>query len=354
VPVFDACVVQKDRNRNMAYGEVFWKVGLDVYSLTDSDLNETFGVPADHLLSAGLDLPYEYPIVTLLFYAALAAIEPGQYHPSHMIVNIVLLLIAHLNLLMFISLGRAYWDRKWFAEMFGLYYGYELAFSIVFAKTEPLAEMLMLMTLSLWRQRRPLAAGAVLAVAVQVKVYPLLISPFLFAAAPLAIMPFVVVLLITTAPLLLSGQGYDALVSHLLNSRAYSPTITNPFYVGLVFQNPLSVLAPLALVIGYLYCVLETTRWHGIPVPLPRLRVRDWRAIAVFALPLLLMGVSWVLIWYYSWFVVPMFIIEDESSLERYPIMMASLWVAHIVGILVNLPYFLSGPIADFVSHFKG
>ena len=78
VPFTDQVVIQTDRNRNMAYGEVFWEVGFGVYEIDDMDLRVTYNVPEDHLLPPGFELNYEYPILSLFFYALLAAIEPGE------------------------------------------------------------------------------------------------------------------------------------------------------------------------------------------------------------------------------------------------------------------------------------
>ena len=112
VPIADAIVIQTDRNRNMAYGELFWQEGLGVYGLDDIDLRETYNVPEDHLLPLGFELKYEYPFLSLLFYALLAAIEPGEYNPTHYLVNWILVIVVHLNLILFLYLSYRHWYKS--------------------------------------------------------------------------------------------------------------------------------------------------------------------------------------------------------------------------------------------------
>jgi hypothetical protein len=33
--------------------------------------------------------------------------------------------------------------------------------------------------------------------------------------------------------------------------------------------------------------------------------------------------------------------------------MIAALWIAHSVGIIMNLDYFMTGPIAEFFGHLR-
>jgi len=56
IPVLDGVIVQRDRNRNMLYGELFLTEGVSVYDLTDQELNETYDVPEDHLLTGILNV----------------------------------------------------------------------------------------------------------------------------------------------------------------------------------------------------------------------------------------------------------------------------------------------------------
>ena len=102
VPIIDSFVIQRDRNRNMVYGELFWQEGLGVYEISDQDLNETYNAPYDHMLTGVLNVTYEYPIIALLFFACLAAIEPGMYGPNHWLANFVVLILHHVNFILFL------------------------------------------------------------------------------------------------------------------------------------------------------------------------------------------------------------------------------------------------------------
>lgn len=353
VPISDAVIIQRDRNRNMVYGELFWQIGLGVYGLTDHDLKVTYHAPADHMLTGVLNVTYEYPIITLLFYAVLALIEPGIFGPSHCIANIVLVGLAHVNVLLFLYIGQGNWDKKWFRQLAALYYVFGLGYSIGFAKAEPLADMFLLASIVLLRGGSLLKANALLGVAVQTKIYPVLVFPVFAAAGPLASISFFVSVAALSLPLLMTGMGYTSLLAHLSSSPSYSTIITNPFYVGLGATNPSALLAPASLVIAFLYCVLETRTVHHIPVPVPRLRLRSWLSVYLFALPLVLMCFSWVLIWYYSWFIPFALMLKTPEEMSRYRWMIAALWIAHSAGIIMNLDYFMTGPIAEFFGHLR-
>jgi hypothetical protein len=352
VPVLDTVIVQRDRNRNMLYGELFLVDGLSVYELTDEELNATYTIPEDHLLTGVLNVSYEYPIATLIFFASLAAMEPGTFGP-HFHVNIVLVIIMHLNLILFLYLGQDHWEKKWFKQIFVLYYVFGITLAIGFGKTEPLADLLWLISLVLYKNGRILSSGGVLGIAAQTKLYPAMILPIIALCNPLVLVSFFVIGGALFIPMLASGIGYDTLIQHLLSSTSYANTISNPFYIGFVGINPLSILAPLTLILAFLFCILETRSFHGIPIPTLTLRTRRWQSILIFALPLVLILFSWVLIWYYFWFIIPLLYIQDEDDHARYRYMFVGILVAHFLGIFLNLEYFLSGPILEFLGHLK-
>ncbi|UCE09417.1 MAG: hypothetical protein JSW61_10645 [Candidatus Thorarchaeota archaeon] len=352
VPVADGLVLQRDRNRNMVYGELFWQEGFYVYDLSDSDLQNDYGVPSDHLLTGVLNVTYEYPMFTLLFYAFMALIEPGQYG-NHWLANWVLVLLAHVNLILFLYLGQNHWDKKWFRQLFFVYYAFSMVFSVGFAKTEPMADLLWMSSLILFQNRRFISANALLGFAVQTKLYPALAFPFFMAASPIGALAFLATLAITSLPLVLTGVGYSTLLAHLQNSAAYSELVTNPFFIGLFFSNPASIIAPAVLFISLTYMLLQTKTTRGFPIPLLQLKSKDWRRTLVFASPLILVAFSWVLIWYYSWFLVPFYLLNKEEDRSDFRWMIAAIWIAHFSGILLNLEYFVNGPIAEFFGHLK-
>ncbi|MHA1907393.1 MAG: glycosyltransferase family 87 protein [Candidatus Thorarchaeota archaeon] len=352
VPLLDTAIVQRDRNRNMLYGELFLTDGVVVYELTDRELNETYTIPEDHLLTGVLNVSYEYPIVTLLFFASLAAIEPGTFGPHYM-ANIVLAIIMHLNLVLFLYIGQDHLEKKWFKSFFILYYILGLSLALGFGKAEPLADLFWLISLVLYRNGKLLSSGGVLGIAAQTKLYPAMILPIITVANPLAFVSFLIVGGALFIPMLLAGVSYDTLLQHLLNSTTYASSISNPFYIGFVVTNPLSIIAPIALFIAFLYCILETRTFHGFPIPTLKLRTRRWQSIVIYALPMALILFSWVLIWYYFWFIIPVLYLQNEEDQSKYRYIFIGILFAHFLGIFLNLEYFLAGPILEFLGHWK-
>jgi hypothetical protein len=353
VPIIDSVVIQRDRNRNMVYGELFWQEGLGVYDISDKDLNETYNAPPDHMLTGVLNITYEYPIITLLFFAGLAAIEPGIYGPHHLLANYVLLLLHHLNMILFLYIGRKYVDESWFKQISVLYFIMGLASSITFAKIEPLVDLFLLSSTILLKDGKYWRANLMLGLAVQTKIHPVMFLPFFIAASPISSLAFFGFMIITMVPFLVSGIFYDSLVAHILNSPHYAKFISNPFYIGLIELNPFSVITTIVLLSAFIYSIFEINGNRFIPLPTSRLRVKEWRNIILFGLPLILMFFSWVLVWYYSWFIIPILYFEKKEDMSKYRIMILAIWIAHFLGILINIQYFLEGPITEFLAHLQ-
>ncbi|MBD3405193.1 MAG: DUF2029 domain-containing protein [Candidatus Lokiarchaeota archaeon] len=353
VPIADGFIVQRDRNRNMLYGELFWSEGFHVYDLTDEDLNNTIpNIPNDHLLTDVLNVTYEYPIITLMFYAGIALIEPGIYGP-HFLANWILVMIFHLSLLLFVFLSQKYWQHQWYKEVFGAYYCYGFFLTVGFAKIEPFVDLLFLCAIYFLRKKKYFQANIMLGLAFQTKLYPAYALPYFFVSNPVASIAFFLTTISLFLPLLITGVSNESLIAHLLNSSSYSDIITNPFYIGWVAQNPISILAPLVLFIAFLYCTLETKNWKGIPILQPRFRIQQPLAILLYLIPLGLVFLSWVLIWYYAWFFFSILLFEREINARKYRYILVGFAIAHIVGVLVNPGYFLVGPLQEFLNHFK-
>ncbi len=177
--------------------------------------------------------------------------------------------------------------------------------------------------------------------------------PILVTMTPLASLAFFGTVAVTLLPLVAAGMVYESLIAHILNSPGYATMITNPFYLGFAANQPLILIAPFVLVLVFLLVVLETKRFGPIVLPRPSLRTKDWRAVFVSALPLVLMFFSWTQIWYYSWFVIPVLLMRQPEDMARYRWMFVAIWIAHFAGILLNLEYFLSGPIAALLDHLR-
>jgi hypothetical protein len=342
VPVFDAFVLQRDRNRNMVYGELFWSEGFAVYGISDEDLNSTYSIPNDHLLTGVLNVTYEYPVLTLLFYATVALVEPGFTEGTHWLANWILVFIVHINLIIFLYVGQDYWNKKWFKQFFVAFYGFGLAYSIGFAKTEPLSDLFWLCSLYLLKERKFVHASVALALATQTKIYPVMSLPFFLAASPLSLIVFILVAGALSIPLLLSGVSYTTLLAHLSNSSSYSSIITNPFYLGLSLSNPIAIFAPILLTVGIIFSLYKL-----------RVSWSSWRVILIFITPIILVLFSWVLIWYYAWFLIPVLLLEKDDEAMNYRYVIGFIWLAHFVGILTNFELFLNGPLAEFFGHLK-
>ncbi|MCF2137667.1 MAG: hypothetical protein K9W43_10600 [Candidatus Thorarchaeota archaeon] len=353
VPVFDSLVIQRDRNRNMAYGEIFWQKGFGVYDLTDNDLNQTYDVPADHLLLGNVNVSYEYPVVALLFYAGLAAIEPGSFQPSHIIVNVVLLFILHLNFILFLAIGREYCDRRWFQEIFLLYYLFESALTIVFAKIEPLADLFLLLSIFFIKNKQGHKAGLALGLAVQTKFYPTLALPLMIAEAPIVLVGVIGISVVAMVPYLMNDLAYTSVLNHFTSSPAYSGMITNPYYIGLAFTNPLGIVAPLVILAAFLYATFETRKWRGLLIPTGQLRTHDWRALYAYITPMVLVLFAWTMVWYLMWFILLFFLLKTDSDRERFRWVIASMWIAYALGYLCNLSYFLAEPFRILLLNFR-
>jgi hypothetical protein len=262
-------------------------------------------------------------------------------------------LFVHLNMVLFLYLGQEYLDRRWFHQLAATYYVFGFAFSVIFPKVEPFVDILLLTSLFLFRRNHPWLGFGMLALAFQAKLYPALVFPILFTMAPVASLSFFGVGVLTLLPLVISGMGYQSLLAHILNSSGYASFITNPFFLGWCFTDPIVLIAPAVLVYGFLLMILENRNIGPVPVPTTTLRVSDWRSVAVYALPLFLMFFSWTQIWYYSWFVVPVLLIRQHEDMKRYRWMIVAIWLAHFLGIFLNFEYFLSGPIAELLNHLR-
>ncbi len=352
IPIFDGAIIQRDRNRNMLYGELFLTKGVSVYSLTDQELNETYVIPSDHLLTGVLNVSYEYPLITLVFFAGLAAIEPGIYGP-HYLANAILTILVHLNLILFLYAGQEYLNKRWFQQFFLLYYVFGLSLAVGLGKAEPLADLFWLLSIVLYRNQKILESSALLGVAAQTKIYPALALPLMMSANPLSLIIFLVMFGILLLPMILGGTSYDTLFQHMINSSSYASIISNPFYIGLTFQNPLAIIAPIVLVLAFCYSTLEPRKVGPLIIPTSKLRTRDHRSIIVYALPLALIFFSWVLIWYYYWFILLVMYFRNEDDQAKYRYIFIGFLFAHFLGLLLNFEYFLSGPILEFLGHLK-
>ena len=346
VPFADQVVIQTDRNRNMAYGEIFWQEGLGVYTINDVDLRHTYNVPEDHLLPQGFELNYEYPILSLFFYALLAAIEPGEFNPNHPIVNWILVLFVHLNLILFLYLSKSHLYKSWLTQVFGLYYVLSIGLSVFYAKEEPLADFLLLSALVFYNKGQQWHASIALGLAVNVKVYPVLAFPFIIIANPVASLAFIALNILMLLPMLLTGSP---LFAHLINSIEYTHFTTNPLFIGLTLTNPVAVFAPLLVILFCVYSILKLKQLYDFK----EVRELNWLRLIIFLYPLILIFYSFVQAWYYIWFVPLMLLLEHEKEMKQYRWLLVIIWIAHFLGIILNFNSLWEWTIMQFFAHVR-
>ena len=330
----------------MAYGEIFWREGFGVYSLDDVDLRETYDVPEDHLLPPGFELNYEYPILSLFFYSLLAAIEPGEYNPNHPIVNWILVVFVHLNLILILHLSQRYWYKSWLTQVFGMYYVLTIGLSVFYAKEEPLADFLLLSALVFCNKGKQWHANIALGLAVNMKVYPMLAFPFILVTNPLASIAFIIMNLLMMIPMLLTSSP---LFAHLINSIEYTHFTTNPLFIGLTITNPFAIIAPVLLVLTCIYSILKIKHIYNFK----QIKNLNWLPIIVFLYPIILIFYSFIQAWYYVWFVPLIILFKREEEMERYRWLLFSIWIIHFLGILLNFNTLWEWTILQFFAHVR-
>ena len=85
--------------RNLGYGRAFWSYGLTVYDRTPGELGPPHGWEA-----IWSEHTFDYPIVALAFYAALAAVST-----SLVVARVVFSAIELANALLVARLTRSHW-----------------------------------------------------------------------------------------------------------------------------------------------------------------------------------------------------------------------------------------------------
>ena len=162
IPIADALIIQRDRNRNEMYGEAFWIYGFTVYDMNDTELasspemvamgfNDTY-----HTLPAYLGgVKYEYPVFGLIFFAIATWLFPGAGGLQPLWLNFLLVLVFNLNLALIAILLREKIYKVHWARMFiGGYFIYGLMMSAGGGKLEPIVDCLFLISLVLWKENQ--------------------------------------------------------------------------------------------------------------------------------------------------------------------------------------------------------
>ena len=370
IPIANVLVIQRDRNRNEMYGEAFWIYGFSVYDMNDSEIAKNLAYmgfdDGTHTLPPYLGgVKYEYPVFGLIFFAIATWLFPGTGPLQPLWLNFLLVLVFNLNLaLLGILLRDKIYKVQWARAFFGGYFIYGLAMSAGGGKLEPIVDCLLLMSLVLWKEHQYGKGMFTLGIAVQTKVYPAVFFPVLFLQNPVSSIWFFASMIITVVPVFF-GASFDSLISHLLNQASYSPLIVNPLYPGLAIGTPdlisgtgnylwLPALLPVTI---YAFFWLSTFRIF-LPSKSEFSEKAIWQKFTsliplyLYAVPIILFPFRWVMPWYLYWFAPVVLLFKKDDQAMAYMKQVALIGLLYLFGLVVNWPYFILGPIPDFMVHF--
>jgi hypothetical protein len=373
IPVAEFFVIQRDRNRNEMYGEAFWIYGFNVYNMTDHELAAAMGGEwasnvSQHTLPAYLgNITYEYPVFGLVFFAIATGLFPGAHGLQHLWLNLILVLVFNLNLVLIaVLLREKMYNVRWARLFFAGYFIYGLIMSAGGGKLEPIVDCLFLMALVLMKEGQMGKAMVALSLSIQTKVYSAVAFPLLFIEAPISIIWFLASTMLTVIPFAFLGADFGSLLRHFLNSADYSGrTIVNPLYPGLFLETPdptgttVSYMWPPALIPLVIYLAFIA---YTIPLYLPQMsKLREARGLQklkllvplyVYMLPGILFVSSWVMPWYLFWLGPMVIFYKDDEQAIGYLKQITVVGFLYAFGVVCNWPYFINGPLPDFLTHF--
>ena len=373
IPIADQLIIQRDRNRNEMYGEAFWIYGFSIYDMNDTELaalpemvemgfNDTFHTLPEYLGG----VKYEYPVFGLVFFAIATWLFPGAGGLQPLWLNFLLVLVFNLNLaLIAILLKEKLYKEHWARMFFGGYFIYGLIMSAGGGKLEPIVDCLFLISLVLWNEHQKGKAMFTLGLAVQTKIYPIVALPAFFLASPTSSIWFLASLFLTVVPVFM-GASFDSLVSHMLNLSSYSQFIVNPMYPGLAFGTPIldsppnsyiwfPALIPLVI---YSFFMLATFR-KFLPSKEELTEKSPWQKLGsltplyLYLFPFILFFMfRWVMPWYLYWLGPVALLFKEDAHSVAYMKQIALIGLLYLLGMVANWPYFISGPVPEFVEHF--
>ncbi len=370
IPIAATFVIERDRNRNEMYGEAFWIYGFNVYNMNDHDLAEAMGPPWNdgyHTLPDYLgNITYEYPVFGLIFFAIATGLFPGAHGLQPLWLNFLLVLVFNLNLVLIaILLREKIYTVNWARMFFAGYFIYGLIMSAGGGKLEPIVDCLFLMALVLRSEGQTGKAMFTLGLSIQTKIYSAVAFPLLFIEAPIAIFWFMISTLVTIVPFTFLGASFESLIGHFANSSGYSPFPVNPMYPGLLFSpdpatnGATTYLWPPALipVVIYVVFILFTIRLY-----LPKkeeMKTASWlerlnlmKPLYVYMLPAILFAFSWVMPWYLFWLGPMVIFYDNDEQAIGYLKQITIVGFLYGFGVACNWPYFINGPLPDFLIHF--
>lgn len=378
IPISDALVIQRDRNRNEMYGEAFWIYGFTVYNMNDtelvSNLREYYGFDFEDGLYTLPDylggVEYEYPVFGFIFFAIATWLFPGSGSSSlqPLWLNFLLVLVFNLNLvLLTILLGEKLRNAKWARYFFAAYFVYGLTMAAGGGKLEPIIECLLLISLVLWKENQHGKSMFTLGLSVQTKIYSIVAFPILFLGNPVSAVWFFASMFLTIVPALL-GARFESLILHLLNTSGYSTFIVNPLWPGLAIATPDLIssvdpaasyiwppaLIPLMLYVGFMFLTIRDylpkrsefngkTNFEKLACLVP---------FYLYLVPCTLFVFRWIMPWYLFWFAPLIVLFKKNREAIGYLRQVTLIGLLYLLGIVVNWPYFIVGPLPAFMEHF--
>ncbi|MHA2300496.1 MAG: hypothetical protein ACXACD_06040 [Candidatus Thorarchaeota archaeon] len=374
IPFANYLVIERDRNRNEMYGEAFWIYGFEVYEMNDHEL--AAALPPEWGYNDGLhvlpdylgNITYEYPVFGLVFFAIATWLFPGQGGLQPLWMNFILTLVFNLNLvLVAILLGNRIFKDQWARLFFAGYYVYGLIMSAGGGKLEPIVDCLFLMSLVLLQEKQYGKGMFALGLSVQTKIYSVVALPIMFLAAPVSLIWFLASMLLTVIPFLFLGADFSSLLNHFLNTSAYSSYVVNPMYPGLFTDSPIienstvigsfpwpPALIPLLIYVGFMLFTIRLYLPDREAFRNASLlgKINLLKPFYIYMLPAALFLFRWEMPWYLFWLGPAIFLFEKDEHKIGYLKELAIIGFLFAFGLIVNWPYFITGPIPDFMVHF--
>jgi hypothetical protein len=316
-----------DRNRNLVYGSLFWEYGFNVYDFSDEYIRENFGALDDFSLGCNLNITYEYPPLTLLFFAGMSSLPVG-IGSQRILVNLVLFLIADINVLLVWQMGKRYRKKKWFLAFFVVYCALEFYFGAIVGKMETVANLFILTSIYFFKRDEIEKSCVLLAVGTQFKVYPILLLPFLLIKARKKIYWFLVGIVPTAVVWLFQNNLFASLGKHATSLSTYSTLYPNPTFLGHVLTNPVS---------GVTFVVFLAVLQKGLR------GLKDIKNILLLLYILSFFFIAWVQYWYFLWLMPIAMVMENENDMKIYLKVLLLFALLYASGMLLNAGYYISG-----------
>ncbi len=298
-------LVTSDFERNLFYGQAFWKYGFTVYDLTPLDIDSSYDIvdPLSGILSYS-NTTYDYPTIQLLFWACLA---PLPLSPI-----VIKWVLSSVDIINFFFIYFLIWNRETkekdytrLRKAFAFsYLFFSIPFSAIEGQATSISIFFLLLPLILHNRYKPWSYLSI-GLGFHWKYISVLILPYLLVQdrgivkqAVLDFLTVVISIILLSFPLLFSSFILRYLCS-FGNLGTYSGQLpSNPLF--LFYPSLSSLLSSVVLILALLY-------WIGLIPKEQPLRINlDGVVKRAYWLPLILL-LSFLKIyatafpWYWMW-----------------------------------------------------